>query len=209
VTFRHVNHHHPRAIGRDEVRASLVRRTANDGTLYVRFGVGVAQALGAERNGRLDLQWGEGDDLGRILLTLARPGRGALLKFPGSSTCGTLEATFGWLPKEPLAGSNGRTASLTPGKRSPVPVDWERGPEGGVIVRLPDDWWRISDPEAELAERVKAMLLKGADDAAVVRATRIAPERLVAIKTRIKAELRTGSFGTAAEIARIRSGAAA
>lgn len=106
--------------------------------------------------------------------------------------------SFGHLPARPIAAGDGKTWRLGRVLRRAERV--LPSPDGdGLLLRLPDDWWEVADPDAELAERVEALLLKGASDERIAKQLAITPTRLARLRDRVRKQV------TRSELARIRA----
>lgn len=196
MSFVRIARHHSKAMV-DSVSIALAQPASTRTlSLRVRFGFEVAKEAGFSLGTKTELLWGKGPDAGKFLCCRvgndAAPGNGIALRHSGGKKGehgGSLDGFFGHLPRRPFSGPGGRMWHLIERGQPVVRARWEVSTDG-LVITTPAEWWDVKLPGGELLGRVMSMLEKGADEAAIIRATRIAPGDLQTIRSALVAEQR-------------------
>lgn len=124
------------------VAVSLFKPPSQDRIgLRMRLGRDPVEAAGFVARQTVAVLWGDGADVGKVLLRVDPAGR-SLLKVPGASRTGALECLTWLLPPDALPGLDGERWSLAREVRKSAEGPW-RVADGGLVVGLPAEWWIV------------------------------------------------------------------
>jgi hypothetical protein len=136
--------------------AALIKNGGKKGgvSLRVRLSRDVQQVAGLTAGDTIDLDWGDGELAGRVLLTKAEGDAGTgRLRWQHPDAKAAVETRFGALPDGHFPGADGRPTCLAPTTRPAAACPWTVA-GGAIEVTLPAAWFSAPPEGARPVSRL-------------------------------------------------------
>lgn len=136
--------------GPDACKVSLVRlsgraRSTVTVGLRVALGTDLLAKLGAVIGDKAELMWGDGPDVGSVLVRKATAG--VTIGKTRAHKGGTGTVCFVNMPRAPIRGEHGQMWTLPMEAHEQHAADWRQ--EGqGIVITLPRAWWSTGESAA-------------------------------------------------------------
>jgi hypothetical protein len=127
-------------------------------TMRLRLGRRAMAATGWADGKAVELLFGDEEHAGKIMLRPADGDGGSRLRAPRKRSPSSIDTTFGYLPRDPIAGAGGSEWTLLQEPHPAVEVDWSRA-ENALVISLPREWWQVATPASVAGRREAAVAI--------------------------------------------------